>query len=281
MSQLRNSISTTPVVTRGLVGQYDMIYNAGIGYDSIRTLILVKQTPHLINSTSDYLYPRPPSANGSYISFRDWGNGDVLIYPTPQLDTNNLGAHYSLLGSAAVSYIYLEPRWYDGSTFIQLLQSYFINTITIQMTLTFEDLTNYKGIYGYHNSGIIAQYENGYVKFGYYPAGTIYSVDIPASYFGTNIINIAHTLTPKVGNTKHISRVFINGKQYGTDVEIDYKFTFGTQPLLFGTSYPATNRFMKGNIYNILLYKTALTANEVYQNYLIDKFRFNINVNAN
>lgn len=286
MSQLRN-INTTPVVTRGLVGQYDVLYGlSGPVQFSYITAISNKYPPYLINATSDYLETNPQ------------GNGDSLLvileYPTYStygltssfLTNENKGAYIRLPGDS-VNRLCLQFKKYNysgGGYFEAMPQSFFGNTITIQMTLTFEDLTNNKGIYGFHNPGIIAQYASGYIEFGYYPAGTPYAIKVPATtYFGANrIMNIAHTLTPKPGNLKHINRLYINGKQYGADQEINYIGTFSTgNSLVFGTSYNATNRFMTGNIYNILLYNTALTPNEVYQNYLIDKFRFGITHMAN
>lgn len=283
MSQLRN-INTTPVVTRGLVGQYDVLYCGGNGYLNGLSIIVNKNPPYLINATSDYLETNPQGTIDSRLV--------ILKYPTYteygstfSLTNENKGAYIRLPGDSVNRLVLQFQKYnYSGSYFETMKQSFFGNTITIQMTLTFEDLTNNKGIYGFHNPGIIAQYANGYIEFGYYPAGSPFAISVPAStYFGANrIMNITHTLTPKPGNQKHINRLYINGKQYGVDQEINYIGTFSTvNPLGFGTSYNGDNRFMRGNIYNILLYNTALTPNEVYQNYLIDKFRFGITHLAN
>lgn len=288
MSQLRNTINTTPVVTRGLVGQYDVLYNYGIGYwyDGIIGSIHNKFPPYLINATSDYLETNPKDRD-SFLVISKYPSYTSTETLTASLINENKGAYIRLPGDG-VNRLGLKFRKYHYGmlTYEDVYQSFFGNTITIQMTLTFEDLTNNKGIYGFHNPGIIAQYINNNIEFGYYPAGSPYAISVPATtYFGANkIVNIAHTLTPKPGNPdnpKHINRLYINGKQYGVDQEINYIGTFSNNLLIFGTSYNATNRFMTGNIYNILLYNTALTPNEVYQNYLIDKFRFGITHSAN
>ncbi|MCK9476354.1 MAG: LamG domain-containing protein [Candidatus Muirbacterium halophilum] len=286
MSQLRNNINTTPVVTRGLVGQYDVLYNYGTGYwyDGIIGSIHNKYPPYLINATSDYLETNPKDLD-SFLAITKYSTYNSATL-TASLINENKGAYIRLPGDGANDRfgLILRKYHYGMLTYENVYQSFFGNTITIQMTLTFEDLTNNKGIYGFHNPGIIAQYVGGNIEFGYYPAGSPYAISVPATtYFGANrIMNIAHTLTPKPGNQKHINRLYINGKQYGVDQEINYISTFSTgNNLIFGTSYNATNRFMTGNIYNILLYNTALTSDEVYQNYLIDKFRFGITHLAN
>lgn len=284
MSQLRN-INTTPVVTRGLVGQYDVLYGlSGPVQFSYTTSISNKYPPYLINATSDYLETNPQGNGDSHLAILQYATYSTYGL-TSSLINENKGAYIRLPGDSVNRLVLQFQKYnYSGNYFEAMPQSFFGNTITIQMTLTFEDLTNNKGIYGFHNPGIIAQYANSYIEFGYYPAGSPYAIKVPATtYFGVGrIMNIAHTLTPKPGNLKHINRLYINGKQYGADQEINYIGTFSTgNSLVFGTSYNATNRFMTGNIYNILLYNTTLTPNEVYQNYLIDKFRFGITHLAN
>ena len=45
---------------------------------------------------------------------------------------------------------------------------------------------------------------------------------------------------------------------------------------IIGQSLPSPERYFKGTMYNFMVYKKALTEDEIKQNYKVDKARYNL-----
>ena len=72
------------------------------------------------------------------------------------------------------------------------------------------------------------------------------------------------------------TRVYLNGVQIGVTSQEVTISSLPNQELWVAKSYPATGRSMSGKIYNLLFYNRTLTDDEIYQNYLIDKQKYDL-----
>jgi hypothetical protein len=227
------------IVTQNLVYYYEALNNIGATLSTLNSYTQ-SQIPTYNTEFTDYKF------------YRVEGN-PTLIYDNPKS-----------------SHVYFQNTSYylktSGGT-ASILQSYFGRDITIQMTLIFEKAMNYSGIYGFHNSGLLAQYENDGVHIGYYPiTGGGNYVTIPMSIFGAtpsfNKVNLTHTIENGTYNKVYINGLLYNSSTFSTPLTV-----FASNVFVLGKSYNQSNRFLQGNIYNISIYNRALNAQEILQNY--------------
>lgn len=241
---IRN-LQSHQIVTQSLVGYFDAI----------------RQTDVTAGLSGEYFLDIP-TYNSEYVDcvFKKMEGSPSLVRDNYQ------SAH--IVFNGAESY-----KLQTDNSYTDIPQSTFGNNITISIVLTFRDFSNYRGIYGLHNSGILAQCENGVIKIGYYPAGDNNAVSLPTSIFYSGGVYPKVHLTHTIENGS-INKVYINGKLYKQSTFGTTITQFAAQQFYIGKSYAAGGRYMTGNIYNIALYNRALNANEVLQNYYYLASRF-------
>lgn len=241
---IRNSQANN-IVTQSLISYFD-----ALGQSDVTNKLVPK---------NNWMIPTHNSEYQDYVFYKMEGSPSYVY-------DNYKSAHIRFNNSESY-----KLKTYNQSS--DILQSYFGNNITISLVLTFESFVNYRGIYGLHNSGILAQCEGGVIKIGYYPAGTNNAVSLPTSIFYSGGVYPKVHLTHTIENGS-INKVYINGKLYGQSTFGTTITQFAAQQFYIGKSYATTGRYMTGDIYNIALYNRALNANEVLQNYYYLASRF-------
>lgn len=165
----------------------------------------------------------------------------------------------------------------------QYLSSLMLNNqFTVQMTCTFEEFVNYRGLFGLHQAGnydgiIGGQYEDGYVKFGVYSKNsdgraTAYTVSVPKASMPSQYTRFNWALTINGTSIK----LYFNGILYNSitkPTNVSFSTSLGCT---LGYAYVGANRFTKSNFYSILLYNKELSSNEVYTNFFVDKRKYGL-----
>ena len=258
MSQCRNLLGGYyPYLTNSLVAFFDASFNGGDAFFPTSSAWRQPEI-HIVNGLVSQPRIRLVSDNGSRIFTRD--SADVGYCTFVFSNYNGLRLQN------------------DNNT--PFKQSDFGSQLTIQSTLNIDSFTNYTGLFGYHNPGILAQYAYPNMQFGYHPSTSGGPLNIAPSVFTTAAgtkgkYNIAVTWFINPLN-QIITRVYLNGVQIGVTSQKITVSSLPQQDLWVGKSYPAARRAMSGKIYNLLFYNRTLTDNEIYQNYLIDKQKYDL-----
>ena len=258
MSQCRNLLGTWfPYLTNNLVAFFDASFNNGDSF---------------FHNLSVWRQPEIHVVNG------------LVSQPTLRLGSETANHTFTRI-SADVGYCTFVFSSNNGFKLMNenntpFRQSDFGAQLTIQSTLNIDSFTNNTGLFGYHNPGILVQYANPYMQFGYYPSTSGTPLNIATSVF-TNAAgtkgkyNIAVTWFINFIN-QIITRVYLNGVYIGGTSQGLTISSLPQQDLLVAKSYPAWGRSMSGKIYNLLFYNRTLTDDEIYQNYLIDKQKYDL-----
>lgn len=258
MSQCRNLLGYFPYLTNNLVASFDASFNGGDMF---------------FPTSSVWYQPVTHVVNG------------LVSQPSLRLVAENGNHTYTRL-STDVGYCTFVFNNYNGLRLMNnnstpFRQSDFGAQLTIQGTLKIDSFTNYTGLFGYHNPGILAQYASSNMQFGYHPTTSGTPLNIAPSVFTTAAgakgkYNIAVTWSINPALTQIVTTVYLNGVHIGSTSQGITISVLPNQELWVAKSYPATGRSMSGKIYNLLFYNRALTGNEVYQNYLIDKQKYDL-----
>lgn len=211
--------------------------------------------------------------------------GGLVSQPELRLVAEN-GSHTFTRLSEDVGYCTFVFNNYNGLRLMKdsstpFRQSDFGAQLTIQGTLKIDSFTNYTGLFGYHNPGILAQYASSNMQFGYHPPTSGSPLNIAPSVFtaaaGTKgKYNIAVVWFINPPTSEIVTAVYLNGVYIGSAFQGISTTSLPSQDLWVAKSYPAYGRSMSGKIYNLLFYNRALTDNEIYQNYLIDKQKYDL-----
>jgi len=157
-------------------------------------------------------------------------------------------------------------------------QSEFGQEITIQTVANFQEIAQWRGLYGFHSAspnwhGMMAQSNNEHVSFTMYcgAEGQNSSVIIPKD----ELLNKKRQITVIMQGGKGI-KVYLDGilkgentTTYNINPRDDYNF-------MIAKSHQNEDRFFKGTISSFKVYKRALTEDEITTNYKLDKMRFGI-----
>ena len=156
-------------------------------------------------------------------------------------------------------------------------QNQFGNNISISTVVTIKDLSQYRGIWGYHMgapvwSGTTAQANIDILSLAYYTEnGSAAGVALPSSDILNKKVSVTAVMKDKVGLS-----VYLNGKLYGHQAETNSFNPITGYNFIIGKSFPDDDRYFKGTIYNFMVYKKALTDSEVLENYKVNKTRYNL-----
>ena len=150
--------------------------------------------------------------------------------------------------------------------------------MTISAVAMPTDLSPWRGLWGYHYGppsylGLTAQATSsgGLGLIVYQNNNTSVSAELAKEQVLDKVINVA--VTYKGGN--HFA-LYLNG-QLVSKINTSQQFQPLTSSSLFiGKSYPDSNRYFKGRIYNFMVYQKALTEDEIMLNYKVNKNRYNI-----
>lgn len=156
-------------------------------------------------------------------------------------------------------------------------QSDFGQKITIETVVEFQDTSNYRGLYGLHQtastwSGITGQCNNGNVIFAIFSSNnTTTSVSVPSSIFLNKMTHVTVTMEGGSG-----IKVYLNGSLIAEGETQEYINPRDDYNFIIGKSHTLDDRYFKGTMYNFTVYNKILTEEEIKINYEIDKYRFAI-----
>lgn len=226
----------------------------------------------------------------SKISNRSFGAEGGQSFPnrriTAHLDSDNKPYLAMKKGNFADDYPYFKLVDLSiASPYVIPISNYFNTTgFTIQATLTYEQLSNYCGILGLHDANqptglVFGQYVNGNIYFGLYPInGQEFSASVAQGGFPAVKFNVAmmyrygyHYVS---GLTEGRVYLYINGL-VETSIAVPNNWSWTNNlGISLGYAYNADNRYMKGNLYSLLLYDEALNDMEIHHNYMVDKRKY-------
>ena len=192
-------------------------------------------------------------------------NIDANGYPSARRESNN--SNYWFLSRGAT----VPPN-------TQYLSSLMLNNqFTIQMTCTFEEFKNYRGMFGLYQAGnydgiIGGQYENGYVKFGVFSGGTAYTINATTAKIQELGTKFNWALTINGTSIK----LYFNGILYGSTTKPTNVSFSSSLACTLGCAWGSNERFTKSNFYSVLLYNKELSSNEVYLNFFVDKRKYGL-----
>lgn len=267
MSQFRNLLGShprwtnnLPYLTNSLVAFFDAVFNGGDDFLSVSG-VWYQPTINTVSGLVSQPTLRLVSETGSRIFTRF--SADVAYCPF--IFNYNTSNGFRLMKE-------------DNTPF---RQSDFGAQLTIQGTLNIDSFVSYTGLFGYHNPGILAQYLYPNMQFGYHPPTSGSPLNIAPSVFTTAAgtkgkYNIAVVWFINPPTSQIVTAVYLNGVHVGSAFQEISTRSLPNQDLWVAKSYPATGRSMGGKIYNLLFYNRALTDNEIYQNYLIDKQKYDL-----
>lgn len=157
-----------------------------------------------------------------------------------------------------------------------------------QITLSFTVYTTsnsiYRGYYGYHQAtptfiGMVAQIggTQGF-SVAYYGNSTNCYVSIPKSEVDSKILNQKINITIVIDAGNYI-RLYLDDVKVGETICANKLDPYPDANFMIGRVYPVntpSNRYFEGTMYNFMIYRKALTEEEVKQNYRVNKQRYNL-----
>ena len=162
------------------------------------------------------------------------------------------------------------------------LQEVLGQKITLSFIAYTTDINNYRGYFGYHegyegspvNHGFDMQFNNNQINFRYFGNSINCGLSISEETINNMILNKKTNITVILSAQDKIA-VYFNGQKIEetscTNVLEPYPENF-----IIGQSLPSPERYFKGTMYNFMVYKKALTEDEIKQNYKVDKARYNL-----
>lgn len=162
------------------------------------------------------------------------------------------------------------------------------SSFTVQMTCTYEEFANYRGIMGLGRAivgetGVIfGQYQNGNLVWGIFPYTTSSNsvwVSVPQAQIPSGKFNWCFIYDKDANTTGGAISLYINNIHKGTVALTAGAPNFSTNTgdlygVSLGHAYHDVNRFMKGKIYSLLIYGIAISQAEFTNNYMIDKRKY-------
>ena len=151
------------------------------------------------------------------------------------------------------------------------LQETLTGPVTISVRFYTENSNNYRGLYGNHGGtygnvvGIVAQYENDQMHFGYNTNILMLDADKTTN----QLITLTIQMDASIG-----TKVYINETLVG-QVKNEETAIIPLEPFWIGKSFDAADRYFAGQMNNFKIYNRILTEAEIKQNYEIDKERYN------
>ena len=157
------------------------------------------------------------------------------------------------------------------------LQEVLGQQITLSFTVYTTSNSPYRGYFGYHHAtpqyvGLQLQF-NYYGGPGYYGDGQVCYLTLDEEFVQSNILNKKINITVVI-DTKNKLAVYINDKLIQ---ETPCTNSFDPYPdvnFIIGKTYPTDDRYFEGTMYNFMVYKKALTEEEIKQNYRVNKQRY-------
>ena len=156
--------------------------------------------------------------------------------------------------------------------------------ITFSFTVYTTSKSRYRGYLGYHAAnplwfGIVIQIgdTNGLSAI-YYGDGTNCYIDISKSEVDSKIINKKANITFVIDAGNRI-QVYFNDRKMGETTCSNKLEPYPNANFMIGRVYPTNdgaNRYFEGTMYNFMVYKKALTEDEIKQNYRVNKQRYNL-----
>ena len=160
-------------------------------------------------------------------------------------------------------------------------QEIFGQEFTFSFIVNITAVNAYRGIYGYHIGnqnkdpfyGVSMQMSGITGDFFYHGS----------SYQPTSVmVEVDYLLNKKQEYTVVYQggigvKLYINGNLFGEDLDNSYIVPYPEYNFIIGQSHPAQDRYFEGTMYNFIIYKKALTEEEIMQNYKVNKQRYKIN----
>ena len=160
-------------------------------------------------------------------------------------------------------------------------QEIFGHEFTFSFIVNITAVNAYRGIYGYHIGspnkdpfyGVSMQMDGITGNFFYHGS----------SYQPTSVmVEVDYLLNKKQEYTVVYQggvgvKLYINGNLFGEDLDNSYIVPYPEYNFIIGQSHPAPERYFEGTMYNFIIYKKALTEEEIMQNYKVNKQRYKIN----
>lgn len=159
------------------------------------------------------------------------------------------------------------------------LQEVLGQQITLSFTVYTASNSPHRGYFGYHggppfNKGFTAQFDYG-LSLGYYGEKVRCSFGISEAQVQNLILNKKANITAIIDVGNRIA-LYVNDQLIQ---ETQCTNSFDPYPninFIIGKSYPENNRYFEGTMYNFMVYKKALTEDEIKQNYRVNKQRYNL-----
>lgn len=195
-------------------------------------------------------------------------------------DLSGNGHDATTLGSAVWENNKLVCDGIDDYVDTGIKQSDFGQKITIETVANFQEVSNYRGLYGFHfynfndniYEGMLSQYDGGNIYFGMgCDDKTVVNVHIPSTTLLNKLTHITVVMEGKKGIKLYLNGILISEVTATGNINFVDSYNF-----MIAKSLPDSNRYFKGTISNFIIYNRVLTNDEIRQNYEIDKYRFGI-----
>ena len=160
-----------------------------------------------------------------------------------------------------------------------IIQNDLGQSITIQTIVNFQEIANYRGIYGYHVTptsgyeGIMAQCNGDKIQFVMYTGSSTGTAEIEID---KNILYNKNVQITVVMEGKKGIKLYLNGKLYGEMSTTESLNLYTNMNFVIAKSFNDDNRYFKGTMSNFRVYKKALTDSEIQQNYKADIQRYDL-----
>jgi len=204
-----------------------------------------------------------------YDAINNTGNGhdnNVSIWT----DLSGYGWHGTLSGNPVWSYDRLNFDGVNDLVSSAMTLNLMGNSFTVSTSILISATNNYRGIAGGHNStpGLnFGQWGSNILSCGVHPHGAVAIplTDVP--------LNTGIQFTMKISNGTLIE-AYINGQKVGTKTITAFAQLTSSEVFRIGRTYNSADRYLKGDVRNMMVYIQALTDAEILQNYEYDKERF-------
>ncbi len=285
MANVNNSLDSVTESGKTFIKIRSLMENEYINYDltnpkddsdiSNNTVMITKNS----DGFYDYEYLEGDYTASGYVQ-----NGLVASYDGYSKPLSNNWKDYSLNNYEAAMHNFSADNWtgeailFDGiDDYISIPINPNINLgqhFTVSVVLNASDMSNYRGIFGLHDSssgarGIATQFNSNRFESTYGDGSTWNSIFTSS----TDYLNKYVQYTVIYDGAQYVT-VYINGKLVNRIATTKNIVHYNEVDV--GRSYLSSNRYFKGKIADVQFYNYSLTADEIAQNYKVAQKRYNI-----
>lgn len=268
-----------------IIGSLSLLLFLCVGYAAFSTNLSLKAKGNIkLKTLDDYI-------QDNLFYFIDGINNTKNGHDTNAMNWENLidnGYTSTIMGFEETTWTQDNGLLFDGvDDYIDtgFLQGAMGNEITFEFVSTPSSTNDYRGYFGYHTAnylengiynGVSFQFGENELQFSYYGDDTFCGlIDLTQEEVSKYLLNKKSDITI-VMSTKNYIAIYINGEEIHRNTCTNNFVPDKINHFFIAKSFPDDDRYFQGTMYNFMIYRKALTEDEIKHNYGINKIRYDL-----